>query len=73
MIPVSIELKNVIEIPGVSLSDIYTINPLTMIINRPRVNKIAGSDNIITNGFRTLFIIENTSPAKRKPTMPTLT
>jgi hypothetical protein len=73
MIPVRIELKNVIEILGTNRSDIHTIKPLTTMINNPRVNKIAGSANITRNGFNTEFTIENISPANKNPIMLALT
>ena len=67
MIPVSIELKNVIDIPGTNQKEIHTNNPLTININRPRVTNIAGSDSITIKGFNTALTTENISPATKNP------
>jgi hypothetical protein len=66
MIPVRTEFQNVIESPGASFNDMYTMKPLTMIVNNPSVNNIAGSDNMITMGLRMLLTSEKINPAERK-------
>jgi hypothetical protein len=65
MIPVRTEFQNVIESPGDSLSERYTIRPLTMIVNNPSVSRIAGRDKMITIGLRILLITEKIRPAIR--------
>jgi hypothetical protein len=64
---VKIEFKKVIEIPGESFSDMYTKTPFTIIMNKPSVSKIAGSDKMTMIGFRTVLTSENTKPANKMP------
>jgi hypothetical protein len=73
MIPVIIELPNDIATPGANASEIYTITPLTTIVNKPRVNKIAGNETTTSSGLNKLFITEKMSPANRKPQVPAVT
>jgi hypothetical protein len=44
-----------------------------MIMNKPKVNKIAGSDRITTKGFNMALIMEKIKPANKKPMVPMLT
>lgn len=55
-----------IDRPGVKLTEIQTIRPLTTRVNRPNVTNIAGSDKIVINGFSRLFASEKINPDKKK-------
>lgn len=73
MIPARIEFQNVICNPGVSCSDIQTINPFTTNTNNPSVKSMAGKDNITTRGLRILLTMENIRPANKKtPTLESI-
>jgi hypothetical protein len=41
------------------------MKPLTIIVNNPRVRRIAGSERIITIGFTIVLIMEKINPAIR--------
>jgi hypothetical protein len=73
MIPVRIELKNDIEIPGERAIETYTSAPLTIITKSPRLRRIAGNDKITAKGLKTLLITEKMKPASKKPPIPAVT
>ena len=65
-----IAFKNVVLIPGASIKEMYTINPFTTKVKRPRLSKMAGSDKMITIGRSMVLTSEKINPAKRKPKRP---
>lgn len=63
MIPARIEFPKVIDNPGDSAREIYIINPLTIRVNSPSVNKIAGREKITMTGLIIEFTKEKIKPA----------
>jgi len=72
MIPARIAAQNVISKPGTNLPAMYTVRPFTTSVNKPNVNKIAGSDKMIISGFSNAFNNDRIKPAPKNSSGPLL-